>query len=91
MPQTCQRDFSPIIHWDLKAGKTFSLIEKRISINEKAHCFNKSQNSKHPFESSANKDPDNKETSEDEKKEKGLEDPRKKARWQGKKDKGKKE
>ena len=46
---------------DLKSGKTSSLAEKCASMNKKAHCFNKSQNSKRPRESPANKDPDNKE------------------------------
>ena len=76
---------------DLKAGETSSSVEKCASTNKKAHHFNKGQNSKRPREGSANKDSDSKETAEDGKKEKGPENPKKKARWQGKKDKASKE
>ena len=67
------------------------MVEKHASINKKARCFNKSQNSKCPCESSVNKDHDNKEMSEDEKKEKGPENPKETVQRQGKKDKAKKD
>ena len=76
---------------DLKSGKSSFSVEKRASTNKKAHRFNKGKNSKHFHESPANKDPDNKVIAEDEKKEKGPENPEKKAQWQGKKDKAKKD
>ena len=76
---------------DLKSGKTSSLAEKHASTNKKARPFNKSQDSEHPCESPANKDSDNKVILEDEKKENGPENPKKKARWQGKKDTTKKD
>ena len=66
------------------------MVEKCVSSNKKAFHFNKSHNSKHPHESSANKDSDNKETAEDENKENGPENPSKKAWWQGKKEKARK-
>ena len=58
-------------------------------LRDLTHHFNKGQNLKRPCESSANKDSDSKETEEDKKKEKGPKNPKKKARWQGKKDKAK--
>ena len=76
---------------DLKSSKSSSLVEKHASTNKKACHFNKGQNSNHSHESPANKDSDNKVILEDEKKEKGPENPMKRAQWQGKKDKAKKD
>ena len=60
------------------------MVEKRVFSNKKACHFNKGLNSKHPCESSASKDPKNKETAEDQKKEKGPKNSNEKAWWQSK-------
>ena len=54
-------------------------LEKRASTNKKARHFKKGQDSKHSHKSPANKDSDNIVNLEDEKKDKGPENPKKKA------------
>ena len=91
VPQTCLRDFFPIIQMltnmvkflgTSRLAKHLPWLRNVLIIIKMPYCFNKGQNLKHPRDSSANIDSNSKETEEDKKKEKGAENPKKKAQWQ---------